>query len=228
MLKREDHQVGYRRVGRIMKEENLLVQVKWYCKTTFPKKGKSKYPNLLKGLKIDHPNQIWCGDLTYVRLRREFVYLAVLMDVFTRGIRGWELSRSLDEQLTLRALDKALQKGEPEIHHSDHGVQYLSENYVSKIKDLDISISLAAKGRPWENSYVERLIRTLKDEEIYLHEYDDFNEALRRISDFIEAVYNQKRPHSALGYRTPAEFEEDYTSKPLQSFGKAMTDKFFT
>jgi len=210
MLKREGYQVGYRRVAHIMKEENLMVQVKRYCQTTFSEEGISKYPNLLKESKIDHPDQIWCGDITYISLERGFVYLAVLIDIFTRGIKGWELSRNLDEQLTLGALAKALQKGKPEIHHSDHGVQYLSNQYVSRLNELGISISLADRRKVWENSYVERLIRTLKEEEVYLHEYEDFRDAYQRIGYFLEEVYMRRRPHSSLGYRTPREFEEEY------------------
>lgn len=225
LLRREGYPypIGYRRVARIMKEENLLVQVKRYCKTTRSEGGIIKYPNLLQQTTVDHPDQIWCGDITYIRLRREFVYLAVLIDVFTRGIRGWELKRGLDDQLTIGALDKALKalsrskgKGKPEIHHSDNGVQYLSADYVAKLNSLKVAISVSAKGKAWENSYAERVIRTLKEEEVYLHEYEDIEDARRRVGYFLEEVYMKKRPHSSLGYMTPAEFEQDYGCELLR------------
>ena len=131
------------------------------------------------------------------------------MDVFTRMIRGWRLSRHLTQPLTLNPLQQALQQSVPEIHHSDQGVQYLSSDYISTLTGYGIEISLAHRGCPWENgNYAERLIRTLKEEEIHLNDYDDITDANTRIGHFIEQVYNQKRPHSALGYLTPIEFEQ--------------------
>ena len=209
MLRRSGYHVGYRRVARIMCEENLQVHVKRYCRTTHSANGSAKYPNLLKDSEIEHPDQFWCGDITYIMLRKEFIYLAVLMDIFTRSVRGWNLSRSLDDQLTLGALDMALCKGKPEIHHSDQGVQYLSGAYVDRLDNCGIRISLASRGAAWENGYAERLIRTLKEEEVYLHEYDDFHDAHSHIGHFLEEVYMRKRPHSSLGYKTPAEFEAE-------------------
>jgi transposase InsO family protein len=130
------------------------------------------------------------------------------MDVFTRMIRGWQLSRHLTQPLTLRPLQQALRQNVPEIHHSDQGVQYLSNDYISTLTDYGIEISLAHRGCPWENGYAERLIRTLKEEEVHLNDYDDLADANTRIGHFIEHVYNQKRPHSALGYLTPIEFDQ--------------------
>lgn len=208
LLRRDGHVVGLNHVERIMREENLQVQVKRYCKTTQSTKEASKYPNLIKGLEIDHVDQVWSGDITYIRLHHEFVYLAALMDLHTRAIRGWELSRSLDEQLTLSALGKALAIGVPEIHHSDQGGQYLSKLYRECLKEHGVSISLASRGCAWENAHIERWIRTLKEEEVYLNDYEDFRDAHQRIGSFIEDVYMQKRPHASLGYLTPAEFEE--------------------
>lgn len=207
-LRRKGHKINHKKVLRIMREADLLVQVKRYCRTTIP--GVGTYPNLLKDLEVDHPDHVWCGDITYVQLRKNFVYLAVLMDVFTRSIRGWELSRGLDDSLTVRTLEKAFEKGTPEIHHSDHGVQYLSERYLSMLKEAGVKISMAAKGRAWENAYAERLIRTLKEEEVYLHEYENFEDAYEHIDRFLEDVYMRKRVHSSLGYLTPSEFEGKY------------------
>ena len=205
-LRRRGYHVNHKKVLRIMGQNNLLVQVKRFCRTTVP--GEESYPNLIRDLVIDRPNQVWCGDITYIRLGNGFVYLAVLMDVYTRAIRGWELSPRLDEELTVKALERALEHGKPQIHHSDHGVQYLSERYVSLLKGAGVEISMAAKGKAWENGYAERLIRTLKEEEVYLHEYEDFYDAYAHIATFLDDVYMRKRVHSALGYLTPAEFEE--------------------
>ena len=136
--------------------------------------------------------------MTYVRLKGHFVYVSLLMDVFTRMIRGWHLSQHLTQSLTLKPLEAALHRSVPEIHHSDQGVQYLSNAYISLLRHHDIEISVARRGCPWENGYAERLIRTLKEEEVYLNAYDDIHEARARIGHFITQVYNHKRPHSAL------------------------------
>lgn len=209
-LRRRGYEVSRKKTQRIMKEENLLVQVKGYCRTTFSQHGLGWYPNLAKGIEPERANQIWCGDITYIRLQREFVYLAVLMDIFTRGIRGWNISRTIDEELTLKAVEMALSHHEaPEIHHSDHGAQYASQRYVSLLNDHEIQISMAAIGRPTENAYAERLIRTLKEEEVYLNEYEDVEDATKRIGHFLDVVYMTKRVHSSLDYLTPAEFEQE-------------------
>ena len=134
------------------------------------------------------------------------------MDVFSRVVRSWQLSQHLTEPLTLQPLQKALSQGIPEIHHSDQGVQYLSTAHISTLIEHGVDISLATRGHPWENGYAKRLIRTLKEEEVYLNEYDDIMDAKERIGHFIVQVYNQKRPHSALGYLTPVEFEQQYLS----------------
>ena len=191
-----------------MRKFNLLVRPIGKPKTTIP--GKGDYPNLVKGLVITRPNQVWCGDIAYIRLKQGFAYIAFLMDAYTKAIRGWEISFNLDDELVVRALQKALENGKPQIHHSDHGVQYLSDRYVSLLKQAGVEISTAAKGRAWENGYAERFIRTLKEEEVYLHEYEDFQDAYEHIGRFLEDVYMHKRVHSSLGYLTPAEFEEKY------------------
>ena len=148
------------------------------------------------------------GDITYVRLKGHFIYVCLLMDVFTHRIRGWHISQHLTQSLTLKPLETALCQSVPEIHHSDQGVEYLSNAYISLLRHHGIEISVARRGCPWENGYAERLIRTLKEEEVHLNAYDDIHEARARIGHFITQVYNHKRPHSALGYLTPVEFEQ--------------------
>jgi transposase InsO family protein len=169
-----------------------------------------RFPNLVADLQITRPDQVWVADITYIRLRAEFIYLAVLMDVFTRCLRGWHLGRNLDHGLTLAALEKALALWLPEIHHSDQGVQYAATAYVQRLHDKGIQISMAAVGQAHENGYAERLIRTIKEEEVYLADYQTFADAQRDITRFLDDVYNVKRIHSSLGYLTPREFEEQW------------------
>ena len=147
------------------------------------------------------------ADITYIRLSTEFVYLAVIMDVFTRGIRGWHLCRNLDQELTLTALRRALNGHHPTIHHSDQGVQYAATAYVEMLQDYDVSISMAETGAAWQNGFAERLIRTIKEEEVDLSEYRDYHDAYGQIGHFLEDVYTHRRIHSSLGYLTPVEFE---------------------
>ena len=212
LLVNQGYTVGYRRVARLMKSENLLVDVKRACQTTTSIEGVRPWGNRLKTLDICRCDQVWVGDITYVRLKGHFVYVAVLMDVFTRMIRAWKLSQHLTQALTLTPLEQALRQSVPEIHHSDQGVQYLSSAYISTLRHHGIEISLARRGCPWENGYAERLIRTLKEEEVHLNDYKDVIEARDRIGHFITQVYNQKRPHSALGYLTPIEFQRQNLS----------------
>jgi transposase InsO family protein len=206
-LQRRGWAVNHKHVLRLMHEENLLVQVKRFCRTTFSQHPYGRYPNLVQDLVIVRPDQVWCGDITYIRLQREFIYLAVLMDIFTRAIRGWELSRNLTEELTKVALVGALADHRPEIHHSDQGVQYAATGYIELLKAAGVQISMAAQGQPTQNAYAERLMCTLKDEEVYLHEYLDYADAYRHIGHFLDDVYMYKRVHSALGYVPPTEFE---------------------
>ena len=211
-LRRRGQVVNHKRVLRLMREDNLLVQVRRFCRTTNSAHDYGRFPNLVRGLTIARLNQVWCADITYVRLRRDFVYLAVIMDIYPRAIRGWELSGNLTEALTTAALERALAQQTPEIHHSDQGVQYAATDYVDRLLRRGIKVSMAARGQPRQNAFAERLMRTLKEEEVYLHEYADLAEARTRIGRFLDDVYMTKRVHSALGYRTPAEFEATVVS----------------
>lgn len=209
-LRRAPHQlvVNRKRVQRIMRHKDLLRPVqKRKTRTTNSQHPYPRYANLVKDLEASSPDQIWVSDITYIRLGQGFVYLAIVMDVFTRSIRGWCLSRLLDQELTLTALRMAFQGGCPTIHHSDQGVQYAAQAYVDLLKVQDVQISMAAVGKAEENGYAERFMRTLKEEEVDLSEYRDFPDARQQIGHFIEDVYNRKRIHSALGYLTPVEFE---------------------
>ena len=212
LLVKMGYRVGYRRVARLMKSLDLCVAVKRVCQTTHSRDGEGPWENRLENLDICRQDHVWVGDVTYIRLKGHFVYLALLMDVFTRMIRGWHISQHLTQSLTLNPLQEALRESIPEIHHSDQGVQYLSNVYTSTLQQHNIEISVARRGCPWENGYAERLIRTLKEEEIHLNDYEDIHEARERIGHFITQVYHQKRPHSALEYLTPLEFQRQNLS----------------
>src|SRR4051812_17939992 len=163
-----------------------------------------RFADLVEGLEVERPDQVWVADITYVRLKEEFIYISVVMDMFTRTIRGWHLGRGLEQELTLTALRRALERGRPEVHHSDQGVQYAATAYVEALTDVGASISMAAVGEPGENGYAERLMRTIKEEEVDLTEYEDFADALRQLGRFLDEVYNRKRIHSSLGYLIPS------------------------
>jgi transposase InsO family protein len=169
-----------------------------------------RYPNLVEGLEVVRPDPVWVADITSIRLRRDFVYLAVVMDVFTRKIRGGHLDRSPEGELTVAALAQALRGGRPEIHHSDRGVPYAATGSVERLLRVEARVSRAAVGEPRENGYAKRLLRTTKEDEVALTAYADFADALRQLGRFLDDVYNVKRLHAALGYRTPAEFEQPW------------------
>ena len=214
LLKRAGWAVNHKRIQRIMAEMGLQRPAKRRKKrTTNSQHDFPRYPNLVADLKTVRPDQVWVADITYLRLAHDFVYLAVIMDVFTRCVRGWHLSRSLDRDLTLTALKRALVDHVPDIHHSDQGWQYACGDYTDLLTEYKVQISMAAVGKPEENGYAERLMRTIKEEEFDLSEYDDFHEAYRSIGHFLDEVYTRKRIHSALGYLTPTEFEADWQSK---------------
>jgi putative transposase len=213
-LKREGWLVNSKRVRRLTGE--LGFQGKIYRKkrrTTNSDHPFPRYPTLVQGLEIVRPDQVWVGDITYVRLHREFVYLAVLLDVFTRCIRGWYLGRSLSQGLTLSALQRALAQRLPEIHHSDQGVQYAATGYVRLLEEAGVWISMAEVGQAWQNGYAERIMRTIKEEEVDLSEYQDYWDAYGQIGQFLEDIYMKKRIHSSLGYLTPVEFENQWLAQ---------------
>jgi len=211
-LKRQEWLVNHKRVQRLMQLMGIQAKIKRRKRrTTNSEHDFPRYPNLVLDLEVVRPEQVWVSDITYVCLCYDFVYLAVIMDVFTRGIRGWHLGRSLDHTLTLTALHRALVKHPaPEIHHSDQGVQYAAIAYTRVLQDVNVQISMADVGEAWQNGYAERLIRTIKEEEVDLSEYIDYNDAHRQLGRFLDDVYMHKRIHSSLGYLTPAEFEEQW------------------
>jgi transposase InsO family protein len=173
-----------------------------------------RYANLVMNLVIAHPDQVWVGDITDIKLQQKFVYLAGLMDVFSWGIRRWHLTRSMDVSLTIMALNKGLEKGQPEIHHSNQGVQYAANEYVKLLQQLhNVKISMAEVGQAWQNEYAERLMRTIKEEEIVLSEYLNFTEVYEQIEQFLEDVYMKKRIHSSLSYLTPDEYEKKWNEQ---------------
>jgi putative transposase len=210
-LKRRGWAVNHKRVYRLMREDNLLcLRKRKFVVTTDSDHGLPVYSNLARPMKLRGLDQLWVADLTYIRLELEFIYLAVILDAFSRRVIGWALDRSLDTELTLQALRMALVRRRPApglVHHSDRGVQYASHDYTQLLQDHGIRISMSRKGNPWDNAACESFIKTLKYEEVYRTEYRDLAEARASIGMFLEKVYNQKRLHSALGYLPPAEFE---------------------
>ena len=211
-LNRQNFRVGERRVRRLMREDNLLcLRRRRFIATTDSDHDLQVYPNLAKELVPTAPNQLWRSDITYVRLQGEFVYLAVVLDAFSRRVIGWSLQRYLDTRLVMEALTMTLQSREIQpglVHHSDRGVQDASKQYTEALKAAGIQISMSRKANPYDNAQAESFMKTLKYEEVYLREYDDLRHARECIGHFIEQVYNRKRLHSSIGYVPPVEFEQ--------------------
>jgi transposase InsO family protein len=214
-LQRQGYEVNHKRVLRLMRQDNLLcVRKRRFVVTTDSAHGRPVYPNLARTLSLTGPNQLWVADITYVRLRHEFVYLAVLLDAWSRRCIGWHLSRHLHEDLVRGALEVALAyRPVPPglVHHSDRGVQYASHDYTTRLREAGIAISMSRRGNPYDNASAESFLKTLKYEEVYLNEYADLAEADASIEHFLVEVYNRRRLHSALGYRPPVEFEAQAT-----------------
>jgi putative transposase len=215
-LGREGGAVNHKRVLRVMRQESLLCQLQRHVvATTDSRHDRAVYPNLLADRVLTGLNQAWQADITYVRLPTAFVYLAVILDAFSRKVIGWALSRAIDTRLTLAALEMALDRRSPPpgfVHHSDRGVQYASADYVARRVAAGASVSMSAKGNPYHNAKAESFFKTLKREEVQLKRYASFADALANLGQFIEDVSNAKRLHSSLGYVPPAEFEAQFTS----------------
>ena len=212
-VRREGHLVNHKRVLRLMREDNLLcLRRTKYVFTTDSRHDLPIYPNLARRVALTALNQLWVADITYIRLRNEFVYLAVVLDAYSRRVIGWELGRTLQVELAIGALQMALKgrnwKGGELIHHSDQGVQYASLEYTQILKQREILISMSRRGNPYDNARAERFMRTLKEEEVYGRDYQDLEDARSRIGEFLEQAYNRQRLHSALRYLTPEEFEQ--------------------
>lgn len=215
-LHNRGNEVNHKRILRLMKDNGLLCKNKrkFIPRTTDSNHDNPVYPNLITGLDVIHPDQVWVSDITYIQLDKGFAYLACILDIFTRKCIGWNLSNNLRTDLAMGALNMAIDtrlgsKVNGLIHHSDRGVQYTSHDYTEKLKEHGIQISMSRKGNPYDNAFAESFFKTLKVEEVYLNEYSDIDDAWENIQRFIEDVYNEKRLHSALGYRSPVNFEKE-------------------
>lgn len=213
-LRRRGFRVGCKRIRTLMHKDNLCCRPrKRWIRTTDSKHGYRVYPNLARQIVLERPNQLWVADITYIRLPHEFVYLAVILDAYSRCVVGWALARYLDTRLTIEALTMALGTrtftGDL-MHHSDRGVQYASSSYIALLQSKNITVSMSRTGNPYDNAKAEAFMKTLKTEEVSINDYQTLTEAQAQIGHFIELVYNQQRLHSALDYRPPKEFEAEY------------------
>lgn len=215
-LRRDGWAVNHKRVLRVMRQESLLCHLqRGFVVTTRSDHELPTYPNLLTDQSLSGPNQAWVADITYIHLPTTFVYLACVLDAWSRRCVGWHLARTIETSLPLAALDQALACRQPApglIHHSDRGVQYASAAYVERLTTAEIRISMSAVGNPYDNAKAESFFKTLKREEVYLNQYDSFADADANLGHFIDEVYNTKRLHSSLGYRPPIEFEHERSS----------------
>jgi len=223
-LKRDGWVVNHKRVLRLMREDNLLsIRRRRFVVTTESDHGWQVYPNLARRMVVSDINQLWVADITYVRLQQEFIYLAVILDVYSRRVIGWNISRQLDSEFAQEALESALRQRRAApglVHHSDRGVQYACRDYVKRLESCGITISMSRPGNPYDNAWAESFMKTLKVEEVDGRRYRNFDHAKSSIATFIEEVYNQQRLHSALDYRSPVEFETDLKNGILRRLGK--------
>jgi putative transposase len=228
-LHRRGMQVNHKRVVRMMREDNLLgVQPKRFVVTTNSNHKLEVYLNLASRMKLTGINQLWVADITYIRLKAEFVYLAVILDGFSRKVVGWALDRTLATRLTVEAVEQAIEKRRPEpglVHHSDRGFQYACAEYVAILVKYHMVPSMSRPANPYDNASCESFMKTLKREEIYANKYDDLDHLRANVEEFIEQYYNQQRLHSALGYQSPEEFEQRSTSLAVDS--RSATMEFF-
>jgi transposase InsO family protein len=226
-LRRRGWTVNHKRISRIMREDNLLcLRKRKFVVTTDSNHGRKVYPNLAGGMALTDMDQLWRADITYIRLREEFVYLAVILDAYSRRVIGWAMERTMEDELTLSALRMALSRRVVEpglVHHSDRGSQYASLEYTTLLKENGIVISMSRKGNPWDNAACESFMKTLKYEEVHRNEYRDLAEARSEIREFLEKVYNQKRLHSALGYVPPAEFEAGLVAQQKEAAARQLS-----
>jgi len=220
-LRRRGWTVNPKRVYRLLREDNLLcVRKRKFVATTDSNHGRKVYPNLAAGMVLTGVDQLWRADITYIQLRDEFVFLAVILDAFSRRAIGWALDRHMEDELTLTALRMAIeQRGVALglVHHSDRGSQYASNDYTDLLKASGIEISMSRKGNPWDNAACESFMKTLKYEEVLRNEYRDLAEARASIHEFLEKVYNRKRLHSALGYLPPVELEAQLAARKMEA-----------
>ena len=225
-LRRRGWVVNAKRVYRLLREDNLLcVRKRRFVVTTNSNHGLHVYPNLARDMVMTGMDQLWRADLTYIRLREEFVFLAVILDAFSRRVIGWALDRTLEDELTLAALRMALRQRSIQpglVHHPDRGSQYASNDYTDLLKAHGIKISMSRKGNPWDNAACESFMKTLKYEEVLRNEYRDLAEARASIHRFLEKVYNQKRLHSALDYVPPAEFEAQLAAQKMEAAARQL------
>ena len=227
-LRRRGWAVNHKRVHRIMREDNLLcLRKRKFVVTTDSNHGRKVYPNLAREMVLTGMDQLWRADITYIRLRDEFVYLAVVLDAFSRRVIGWALDRTMEDSLTLSALQMALSRRIVEpglVHHSDRGSQYASLDYTNLLKENGIVISMSRKGNPWDNAACESFMKTQKSEEVHRNEYRDLAEARAEIREFLEKAYNRKRLHSALGYVPPAEFEAGLMEQQKEAAARQLSE----
>ena len=215
LLKREGWQINHKRTLRLMREDNLLsLRGRRWVRTTEADADRPVYPNLARLMRLTGPDQLWVGDITYVRLKSEFIYVAIILDVYSRRVVGWSIGRNLDSRLAQEALEKALSDRQPKpglVHHSDRGWQYACHDYIARLNRTGIEVSMSRSGNPYDNAYAESFMKTLKTEEVDGRRYRNLEDASDSIETFIEVFYNQERLHSRLGYLSPAEFEAGFT-----------------